>query len=61
MRVTRPEDIDLERIAEANRIEIVHDDIDGATASVRACRPPPPKRRNPPEQEAGFYRSGGRI
>jgi hypothetical protein len=32
--VTRPEDIDLERIAEANHIEIVHDDIDGATASV---------------------------
>jgi Zn-dependent peptidase ImmA (M78 family) len=32
--IKRPEDIDLERIAEANRIEIVHDDIDGATASV---------------------------
>ena len=32
--VTRPEDIDLERIAEANRIEVVYDDIDGATASV---------------------------
>src|SRR5688572_17255756 len=32
--VTRPEDIDLEKIAAANRAEIVYEDIDGATASV---------------------------
>lgn len=33
-RITRPEDIDIERIAEANGVEVVYDDIDGATASV---------------------------
>jgi Zn-dependent peptidase ImmA (M78 family) len=33
-RITRPDEIDLERIAAANRVEIVYDDIDGATASV---------------------------
>ena len=33
-RITRPEDIDLERITEANGVEIVYADIDGATATV---------------------------
>ncbi|MGE0401705.1 MAG: ImmA/IrrE family metallo-endopeptidase [Kofleriaceae bacterium] len=32
--VTRPQDIDLERIAAANRVEIVYEDLDGATARV---------------------------
>jgi len=32
--VKRPDEIDLERIAAANRAEIVYEDIDGATASV---------------------------
>lgn len=32
--VKRPEDIDVEAMAAANRAEIVYDDIDGATASV---------------------------
>ena len=33
-RVVRPDDIDLDRMAEAEGAEIVYDDLDGATASV---------------------------
>jgi Zn-dependent peptidase ImmA (M78 family) len=32
--VTQPDDIDLDRLAEAEGAEIVYDDLDGATASV---------------------------